>query len=264
MRIVDSSYMIPAGDEFYQCERVVAQSDLYILGFTPVSPMGVHHELFAIDPSGTAPGKTTCGPIGNNWQILFASGINSPSLRLPTGVVLKVNAGDTLVLNLHLFNATGSPISASAGLDVLVTSDPGSYQIAGVPLIGPLSFTIGASRVVSGACTMPKATNFFAVFPHMHQSGSHIKVWADQGATQTVVWDDPYSFMDQKFAIYPDWHGPPEIALAPGDHIRVECTYDATGVGKHFGDSTLDEMCFAISYVYPAIPTTLGTPYCLN
>ena len=54
------------------------------------------------------------------------------------------------------------------------------------------------------------------------------------------------------------------MPLHKGDKIMNTCTYSAAGQGKKFGDSSTDEMCFAISYVVPAIATTLDTTFCVN
>ena len=51
---------------------------------------------------------------------------------------------------------------------------------------------------------------------------------------------------------------------AENRRILIVAGVDFAHVGKKFGESTTDEMCFAISYVVPAIATTLGTPFCVN
>src|SRR3569832_1531035 len=83
LRLVTSDYDLKSGSEGYQCQRVTVPQDLYILKITPVSPMGVHHVVLAIDPSTKPDGKSACGPLDPKWQPLFASGVGSPSLELP-------------------------------------------------------------------------------------------------------------------------------------------------------------------------------------
>ncbi len=262
--LISSEFTIPAGDEFYQCERIVATQDLYILDIKPISPTGVHHEVVAIDPGNSPPGKVRCGPIGQNWSPLFASGVGSGSMKMPPGVALKVAAGQTIVLNLHLFNATPNAITNTAAVEVVSAKNAASYELAGVVFIGPVNFTINdPMRQVSGACRMSRDTKFFAVFPHMHQTGEQIKIWATTPTGDKVVWDKAYDFNDQSFGSYADWAVPGEIALERDDDVNVTCTYSAAGAGKVFGDSSTDEMCFGISYFHPVIDTTFGTPFCL-
>jgi hypothetical protein len=264
-RFIQSHYSIGPGQEGYWCQEIPVPNDMYIVKVIPVSPTGVHHEVLAIDPSAHD-GAYACTAIGPNWTPLFASGVGSPSLDMPANVALKVGAGQHAVLNLHLFNATQATLEGDAAVDVVLANDPTGYQVAGVPFIGNVTFTVPpVIQQVSGQCTVNTATKYFAVFPHMHQTGSHMKVWTESAAGgTTTVWDEDYLFNEQKFGEYPNWMGPAMVDLAAGDKIKLTCSYTAAGVGKKFGDSTTDEMCFAISYVVPPIQTTLGTPFCVN
>jgi hypothetical protein len=60
--------------------------------------------------------------------------------------------------------------------------------------------------------------------------------------------DGPYDFTHQLlYAIEP-------VQLAQGDRVEVECTYvNSTDRVVGWGDSTLDEMCFASLGLYPAV-----------
>jgi len=262
-RFIETSFSIPAGQEFYWCKEITVPNDLAIVEIIPVSPLGVHHEVLAIDP-GATDGEYKCQAIGTNWTPLFASGVGSPSLLTPPNVALKVTAGQHAVLNLHLFNATQNTITDTAAVDIVTANDSSGYQFAGVPFVGNVTFTVPANMTVNGQCTVSNDTSYWGVFPHMHTTGAHMKVWTQSGGTNTTVWDSDYSFNEQKFGEYPNWMGPQLLPLHAGDKILNTCTYTAAGVGKKFGDSTTDEMCFAISYVVPAISTTLGTPFCVN
>src|SRR5690349_14889358 len=42
---ITSHYTIPAGMEFYQCQRLTVDHDVYIHKITPVSGAGTHHEV---------------------------------------------------------------------------------------------------------------------------------------------------------------------------------------------------------------------------
>ena len=209
IHLISSDYSIPPGTEGYQCQRITADRDLYILKITPVSPLGVHHEVLAIDPSNGPDGVSRCGALETTWRPLFASGVGSPSLVMPEGVALKVPKGSKLVLDLHLFNArpTGD-LNGTAAVDVVAAETDEGYQLATVPFIGPVNFTIKAPGNVSGSCTLSNDTSFFAVFPHMHTTGKHIKISAGRTGSETVVWDDDYTFEEQRFGAFPDWKAP--------------------------------------------------------
>ncbi len=269
MHLISSDYTINPGKEGYQCQRITVDRDLYIMKITPVAPLGVHHEVLAIDPKNGPDGVTSCGPLEQTWQPLFASGVGSPALDMPEGVALKIPKGAKLVLDLHLFNARTADIVGNAAIDVVAAEEDHGYQIATVPFIGPVQFTIGSppppagtQPTVSGKCTVTNDTTFFAVFPHMHTTGRHIKISAGKTGTEDVVWDEDYNFNEQSFGVAPTWRAGKKLELKKNDKIAVTCTYDTSAIGKKSGDSTTDEMCFAISYVTPAIKTAGTTPFC--
>lgn len=254
-------YTIAAGDEFYLCKRVTVTEDLWIRAITPIDGVGTHHQVLAIDPSGQPDGIDRCGALGENWIVLFASGLGSPPLRMPDGVALKVPAGSQLVFDLHLFNASDTEIASEATIETELGAPVDAEHEAEVVLAGSVLFSIapGNDRVVNGRCSMNGDTNFFAVFPHMHQLGKHIRVWASPGGVDQLVYDAPYLFTEQHFASFTP------IPLASGDKIKVECTYDnTTGSSVSFGESSTEEMCFAISYRYPKLGNGVLGPICMD
>src|SRR5262249_19135122 len=140
-------------------------------------------------------------------------------------------------------------------LDAEIAQPVDAQHEAEVVLIGPFGFTVqpGDNQLVHGQCSMTGATNFFGVFPHMHRLGQHIKGWAHTAAGDNVVWNDDYMFTEQRFGSFTP------IPLAMGDQIQVDCIYiNDTGAPVPFGDSTTEEMCFAISYRYPKLAPGFG------
>jgi hypothetical protein len=266
MRLIESTFNLAPGVEKYQCQRLTLPADMHIVRVIPVSPQGVHHEVLAIDTGGNPDGTTQCNAAAvANTKNLYASGINSPALQMPDKVALKITAGQQIQLNLHLLNAsTTTPIDATAAIDVVVAKDATGYELADVPFAGSVTFNIPAGGgMVNGTCTVSNDTKLFAVFPHMHEIGKHIKIVAG-GVT---VWDDDYNFEDQRFGFHPSWPANmAEVPLKAGDKINVTCTYGPTPDGKPrgFGDSSHQEMCFGISYVHPAIQhKPAGSAFCV-
>jgi hypothetical protein len=242
--LIEGAFSIPPYSELYQCIRVTTDEDLWITQITPIAPLGTHHTLLAID-GGTSPdGSTTCGPFAPAWTTLFASGLGSPPLNMPEGVALRIPAGEQMLLNLHLFNPSGETIEGVAGLEARFADPDDIEHEAGVVLAGPADFVVpqGPEVLITGACTLQSDTNFFALFPHMHQYGRWMRVWAEE----ELVYDGGFDFEHQDFYEFD------AIPMAQGDRIHVECTYEnLTDSTIQFGDSSDQEMCYAISYLYP-------------
>jgi Copper type II ascorbate-dependent monooxygenase, C-terminal domain len=266
LTLITGNYSLAAGQEQFLCQRLTITSDLWITEITPVNGPATHHQVLGIDTTAKLPdGQADCSGAGEfdvlHWKMLFASGVNSPSLTVPDGAALKISAGQQLVFQMHLLNATQAAVTSSASIDVrtLPAGAPAPME-AQMILAGPIpdhrltpDIPLGISTV-PGKCTVHSDTNYFAVFPHMHQIGTHIAVTATVGGTAQTLYDADYSFNNQVFEEFAP------IAMHSGDQVGVVCTYDnETGAPVQFGQSSYNEMCFAISYFYPPITTgTLG------
>jgi hypothetical protein len=251
MRLVASPFELEAADEMYQCTRTTLDRDMWVTGWHPTVPAGIHHIVLLRDPQPEAEdGTEPCDPFAADQQVLFATGALPPNaLDMPDGVALRLDAGDHLVMNVHLINTTDTRIAEETVLDVTFTASQAGQEEAETLFVGPLNFTIppGNDQKIEGACTMNGSTNEFADGPHMHALGKSMKVWADSNGERQLVYDEPFN--DTIYELFDP------VPMVEGDQIHVECTYDnTTGADVEFGSSAKDEMCFAAVYRYPVLP----------
>jgi hypothetical protein len=184
---------------------------------------------------------------------IYASGVGTQPLEMPAGVAVHARPGQQLLLNLHLFNSADEPLEGISGIEI-VRADPATVEHeAGVVLAGRaqgLQVPPGASTQI-GTCTTPANITVFAIAPHMHMLGTHMKVsyTATTTATPTVLLDEPYAFDEQRFQLLT-----PQLTSSAGGKLKVECSYmnpslDTVGFGEH----TEQEMCYALTFIYPPI-----------
>src|SRR5205085_295931 len=115
-------------------------------------------------------------------------------------------------------------------------------------LPGPRNLSIAPNQTStqSGTCTVRSAQTLIALFPHMHQLGSHFKTTIHTAAGDRVIHDGDYSFEHQAVI------GLDSIKLAVGDTITTECTWkNTTAATVTYGESSTTEMCYSILYRYP-------------
>jgi hypothetical protein len=182
---------------------------------------------------------------------VYGSGVGTNPIAFPPGVGVKVPAGKQLLLNLHLFNVSDRPLRGVSGtLMKTITADQLLHEAEAVLMGKVLTLSVppGDSTQV-GTCRMNGDVTIFAMQPHMHQLGTHMKVVAESSVTGDVtIWDAPYSFDEQLARRV----GP--VSLKRGDAVRIHCSYRNTrGETVNFGDSSLAEMCFAGVYRYPKL-----------
>jgi hypothetical protein len=256
--LITGNWTMSAGTEGYRCTRLTVTEDLYITGFRAINPNGTHHTVLTVGSPSGADGTSSCSAGTNADTMIFGSGVGPDAeMHLPAGVGMKVTAGQQLVLNLHLFNTTDAEISGLSGTEVITVPAAQVQNVAEAILMGPtvtLSIPPNQVSTQNGSCTMNGDVTLFAVGPHMHQLGTHMKVVAESSVDGTVtVHDGPYDFYEQKL------YSIDSISMNQGDKIQVSCTYDNdTGSTVTFGDSSTEEMCFATMYRYPAFGSQLG------
>ena len=249
--LVDGSWELAGGEEGYRCARLTATQDLYIKEFQPIAPVGTHHTLLSLNEEPTGPdGIEECGPNDNGHVTLLGSGVGEDysSGPLPEGVAYKIPKGSQVNLNLHLFNLQDGALKGLSGVQIRTTTADKVKEFAQVTLAGPVQLSIPMGESVSkGTCTLMNDATIFAVSPHMHQLGTHLKAVAKPTKGEAItLFDGAYDFNEQR-------QYPAEmLKLSAGDTIDVECTYmNTTDQTVMFGNSSLEEMCFIGLYRFP-------------
>jgi len=122
-------------------------------------------------------------------------------------------------------------------------------QKAEIILPGPVDLAIppNGEHTQASTCVVTAPQTLFALFPHMHQLGSHFRTALTVGGEEIVLHDAPYEFEHQPFLAFEP------IALEPGDTIETACTWNnTTNETVYWGESSEAEMCFSILYRWPA------------
>ncbi|HUH04767.1 MAG TPA: hypothetical protein VML75_22375 [Kofleriaceae bacterium] len=249
--LITATWTRPPGDEDYRCARLTVTEDTYITAFRPLDPPGTHHAVVSLrDTPNAADGEYDCSVGDLEHSMLFASGVGTDDLQFPAGVAIKVTAGQQLHLNLHTYNTTDSPITATSGVQVKTIPVAQVQQEAEVVFGGTTTIFLQNNQntqTVSGGCTFDQDATLLSIWPHMHQLGTHMKVVHQATGGDVTLHDEPFDFNEQlNYSITP-------TLVQAGEGIRVTCSYVNTSGGTViFGDSSDQEMCFAGLYRYPA------------
>jgi copper type II ascorbate-dependent monooxygenase-like protein len=260
--LLTGDWSIAAGTENWYCMSRTLDRDLFIGGFRPIDPLGTHHTILSFGPPVQPDhGATTCAPENTNPYWVYASGVNINDLSMPPGVGVVIEAGQQIHVNLHVFNTGTSTLSGTSGVEILPLDRSAVEHEAEVFPPGPYGFQIPPNQEYSFSSTCPirEEQHIFAIFPHMHQRGRHLKSELTIGGQRQVLWDDDFQFDAQQYARFDP------IQLSAGDTVTTTCTwfYEQEPGGRPmitWGQSSEDEMCFGILMRYPRVsrPEDLG------
>ncbi len=247
--LVQGDWTLASGSEGYTCVLATVPEDMYVAAFRAVAPEGTHHTVVTLSDSTQPDGEFPCDAGTLADEMIFTSGVGTNDVVFPEGVAIKIDAGQRILLNLHLFNVSGSEIGGVSGTQVKVIPEADVEQEAEVIFAGSVLIALSpmSEGSASGACTFNQDATIMSVWPHMHQYGTHMKVTHQGAAGDTVLHDLPFAFSEQiNYPIAPQ-------AVSAGESVRVECDYTNTSSQTvTFGDSSEQEMCFAGLYRYPA------------
>lgn len=242
--LISGDWTLQPDSENYVCVRKTITEDTYIKTILPIAPPGTHHFVLMVGDPDAPDGITNCDS-SLSKPAIFASGVGVQPLSMPDGIAIHIAAGQQLLLNLHLFNAGDTILTGTSGIAIESSPPVDTAHSAGVILAGKtLGLTVAPGVTTQDAtCTTNAGTTFFAISPHMHLLGTHLTATYN-GAT---VLDTDYAFDEQQFRpIAP-------VATTASGKYHVTCTYaNYSGATVKFGESTEDEMCFAITFAYPA------------
>jgi hypothetical protein len=251
--LVEGSWSLEPGTERYFCARKTVEEDLWVRAFDAVAPLGTHHTVLTYGPTSEPDGVSECNTSVNHDVMIFGSGVGSVPFVMPEGVAVHVPKGQQLLLNLHLFNVSSDPLTGSSSIRFQRVGQAADedFVVAEAVLMGPADLQIPpGEHSESGTCTLSNDATIFAVAPHMHQLGVHMKVVAHSSeAGATTLLDAPYSFDAQQITSLEP------VPMRAGDHVSIRCDYrNDTPETVEWGESSLAEMCFAGVYRYPRDP----------
>lgn len=242
------AFDLEPGQESYLCYATTFDEAVDIRRFEVDATLGVHHMVVARTLAPEPEGMAECDVLfRNTWVPMFGSGTSEAEIDAPDGAAYHVSAGEQVVMQLHLLNTTPDAISNEIVVRAFEADPIVELEPIGIYAFGTNQIELPprmATDVVN-ECTVERDVEAFAIFPHMHYLGlsMSLEVRDDTGTWNEVFRKDGWDFDQQEFV-------PQLLQLTPGTETRVTCSYDnPTDEMVGFGESSIDEMCFLVTYV---------------
>jgi len=258
---VQTSFRVEPGQERYECYRINVDQDAFITKIATSAAPGVHHQVLGVTDQSEPEGVTECGSAllsaSESW--LFVGNSSPLELAMPTDVAYRISAGHQLVLQTHLFNPGDSPLESAVTIDLTGIAEAEVVSLAQLVEAGSVQIDLppGEATTIHGKCTLANDVSVFGVLPHMHSLGTTFKAWVANGTETTMLYDNGFLGEAQQFERFAP------VAMPKGASLNVACDYvNLSGARVGYGSSARDEMCFAVTYYYPAIDGQ--GPFCLR
>lgn len=277
--IESERFLVQPGEEVTKCQTIhsgTAGFDFQTIESSMIE--GSHHLILYRDASELAgnepppPGLTDCEMSLENPRLyIYSSQSAENEVTLPDGVYGEIEPNTVFILELHFLNTTSEPLEGFAEVTIHPAKKGEDDVYSGILFFMNNDFVIPpgagvgdtAPYVEGTVCEVPRDVNVFRVQSHTHWRGQKVEGWHEAGGALT----------SRKIYKNEDWHAPvarefadPVLALAEGDSVRFECTWENPGTDPvEFGPSVNDEMCILGLGYYPRLSGMLrGNVFCFD
>jgi hypothetical protein len=274
---IPETLMIQPGSEYYYCyyKTIPSTSNIQVGAFQSWMSTGSSHHFIlfqASGPDGTFSGGAVAGSLGGctpqgTWLYATSTSGQIIELDMPDGVGLPMSAGTSLNFNMHFINAGSMVVTPSLKLNVLFANNATQAAAAMVSFNSGIAVQPMGTQDVTGSCSPPAGSKFFAYTTHTHRHGGSVSTGAHTDVTyngQTIVsstdWENPSVAL---------WGPPNFLTINAGDTLGYDCHFVNTDSALvTFGETAAtNEMCMSIGYYFPAMAQTTAagvpaSPYC--
>jgi hypothetical protein len=251
---------VPAGVETTQCIVVPLGNteDVVMDGYDIALSPGSHHLIVYLTTQPAQSDPVNCAPftglaLGTDIPIAFGNK-RSVTWTFPTGVGIDIPAGQNVKIEGHDSNTTTADLQGQGTVTLQATPKAAhaAYEPAGYAFYGTTRISIPPNASFSTGPLFqagPAGTKLVSISTHQHRLGTRAQAWASkvQGDLSDPIADDR------------DWSQPAWTTLAPqfafdgSSGVTYQCDWtNTTDQTVSFGESALDEMCFAGGYIYPS------------
>lgn len=255
---------IQPGDNKMWCQWIQAplDHDVDVVSMTgEQSKYGHHVILYAstvTSPLGTTRECTSADM--ESVRYLGGFGGDGSTMQMPQGIVLRLPAGEALMINIHFIDASYSPIEGQAVVDVKFADPNPQDQVAGFFANMASEFDVPPHQAgtADATCVVQRDMNFFAFGDHMHALGTSMysEVLPQTGAKTTLasetIWQAEFEF-NPKVSTWPTTS---PTVVKTGDTIHSHCEWNnitdspaafpvemCVGFGFYLPGGNPDEIC---------------------
>jgi hypothetical protein len=191
--------------------------------------------------------------LGADIPVAFANKENV-TWSFPTGIGIDVPVNQNVKVEGHYINTTAADLQGQGTVNFHASpkATHAAYQPAGYAFYGTTNINIPPNSSASTGPLFqagPSGTHLISISTHQHRLGTRAQVWASGSAGDVA----------DQIADDHDWSQPAWKTLAPQydfdgtNGLTYQCDWtNTTNQAVSFGESALDEMCFAGGYIYPS------------
>lgn len=245
--VASLDWTLEPGAERYLCARRTLTEAVALRTVALAAPPGTARVLVSVAEDEEPDGRYPCSATEVGERLLWASGPSPSAFSLPEGRALIVDAGEQVLLTLHLINTGAERLEGTTSFDGARTR--GAVEPAQVLLVGTRSVEVpaGQDSQVVGHCTLPADTEVLAVAA----LGRHTEGGPDLSAVSPAGARRPIGALPESYLALDE-----PIALRRGDRLEAHCRYhNGSDRDLVYGEHATDAQCYSAVLISPPVPS---------
>ncbi len=210
-------------------------SNLDVVDVIGTQTGGGHHALMYSVPEDNTIGFTRPWENVDQLTARFIGGIGGEgagSVRLPPGVVFRIQAGTSLMVQTHYVNTTDEPITGEAVLDVKFAEVSPEAKVASMFSNATVRTEVAPGQSTAQViCVLAGDVKLLMFANHMHGAGVHAETreMTAGGTTLDIKIDGAWQY---EWAFNPNFTymtADAPLTLSAGSTLITDCAYDNQG-----------------------------------
>jgi hypothetical protein len=207
--------------------------------------------------------------LGDVAELIGSWAVGGQEYQFPDDMGFELPDGGMLNLQWHYANVDSTAASDASAVQICTVPAGTRSKTLGITWLGteyiggPFGMPAHATSHFTGTCRNNSAgpVTIWAFFPHMHKLGRRFNALVKRAdGSLEIALDKPFDYAHQVH-----YELDPMVTLQPGDEISSTCTFDnMTDARVAYGPQTTQEMCYLLTYAYPAgqlenrVPSLIG------
>jgi hypothetical protein len=227
---------LAAGEEGIWCQWVAgpAEADTDIVDITGEQLFPGHHAILFATPMGEPAGTTRLCNDADQAQMKLLGGVGGEGsgTAFPTGAVVRLKKGQSLMMNTHYLNTSDKKVMGRATLDVKLAEPSPDHVLASFFGAVGLKFALmpQSESTLDVTCVLPRDIKLIDWSNHMHDLGVkiHSEVIHADSTAEDLQRDQTWQYEWQFNPPRRKWPVDAPHVLKAGDTLHTQCNWKNT------------------------------------
>ena len=183
VQIQSTAFTVQPGEEREVCEVIMlpTETDIQVTRFQMETGAGTHHLLLMlVEDADVEASIFDCqqGQMVPGYQPIIGTASSEEDILLPDGVMMKLKAHQTLLVDHHVINPTSTPMQVQSRVQLTVAPPDVEMIPSGIMFVNNWRFYLEpqSTTTTTTVCTLDRTLHLSYLVPHVHELATELSM----------------------------------------------------------------------------------------